>query len=248
MSRLITLISALLVVLVAGCARQDTDNVIKVAVSPASPPNLFEENGQTLGLDLEIFEGYCQSRGCTMRITAYDWQGMLGAVVSRQADVAFSGISITDERLKVMDFSQPYMENTWNLVSLTSRDIAIDDLAELKQYTIGYPRGMAYSDFIKNDLEPKGIYSLSQVKMYPSYNEVLSDLQNGNLDLAFLDGTVASVYRKTLPIRDSYVFTGFDRFGFAFPKGSELREDFDRYLSEELSGEALQSIIDKWLD
>ncbi|HHX82164.1 MAG TPA: transporter substrate-binding domain-containing protein [Pseudomonadaceae bacterium] len=232
----------------AGCADQDTGDVIRVAVSPASPPNLYEENGRTQGLDLDIFEGYCEARGCTLRITAYDWQGMLGAIVSRQADVAFSAISITDERLEVMDFSQPYMENTWNLVSLTSRDIAIDDLADLKQYTIGYPRGMAYSNFIKNDLEPRGIYSLDQVKMYPSYNEVLSDLQNGNLDLAFLDGTVASVYRKSLPIRDSYVFTGFDRFGFAFPKGSELRADFDRYLSEELSPEALQAIIDKWLN
>jgi len=248
MSRLITLIGALLLLLAAGCADRSTSDVIRVAVSPASPPNLYEENGRTQGLDLDIFEGYCEARGCTLRITAYDWQGMLGAIVSRQADVAFSGISITEERLKAMDFSQPYMENTWNLVSLTNRNIAIDDLDELKQYTIGYPRGMAYSDFIKNDLEPKGIYSLNQVKMYPSYNEVLSDLQNGNLDLAFLDGTVASVYRKTLPIRDTYVFTGFDRFGFAFPKGSELREDFDRYLSEELSPEALQAIIDKWLD
>ena len=248
MSRLITLIGALLLLLAAGCADRSTSDVIRVAVSPASPPNLYEENGRTQGLDLDIFEGYCETRGCTLRITAYDWQGMLGAIGSRQADVAFSGISITEERLKAMDFSQPYMENTWNLVSLTNRNIAIDDLDELKQYTIGYPRGMAYSDFIKNDLEPKGIYSLNQVKMYPSYNEVLSDLQNGNLDLAFLDGTVASVYRKTLPIRDTYVFTGFDRFGFAFPKGSELREDFDRYLSEELSPEALQAIIDKWLD
>ncbi|MCK9468590.1 MAG: transporter substrate-binding domain-containing protein [Porticoccaceae bacterium] len=248
MLRLITLISALLLFLTAGCADQNASDVIRVAVSPASPPNLYEENGRTQGLDLEIFEGYCAARGCTLRITAYDWQGMLGAIVSRQADVAFSAISITEERLKAMDFSQPYMENTWNLVSLTSRNIHIDDLVELNQYTIGYPRGMAYSDFIKNDLEPKGIYSLSQVKMYPSYNEVLSDLQNGNLDLAFLDGTVASVYRKSLPISDTYVFTGFDRFGFAFPKGSELREDFDRYLSDELSPQALQAIIDKWLN
>ena len=49
---------------------------------------------------------------------------------------------------------------------------------------------MAYSGFIKDDLEPKGIYRLDAVKMYPTYNEVLADLKNGNLDLAFLDGSV----------------------------------------------------------
>lgn len=220
---------------------------IRVAVSPASPPNLFEENGQTKGMDLEIFEGYCQSRDCSLKITSYDWQGMLGAVVSGQADVAFSGISITDKRKEVMDFSQPYLENTWNLMSLKSRNIKFEDLAEWKNYTTGYPRGMAYTDFIKTQMEPKGLYSLDKVKLYPSYNEVLADLQNGRVDLAFLDGTVASVYRKQLPIQDAYVFTGFDRFGFAFPKGSPLREDFDRYLNE-LGPEKLKAIADKWLD
>lgn len=245
MRALTALLGALLLVL-AGCSKS-SDNVIRVAVTPASPPNLYEDNGKTVGLDLELFEGYCKARGCTMQITAYDWQGMLGAVVSKQADVAFSGISITDQRKEVMDFSQPYMDNTWNLVSLKDRNIQLDDLDSLKQYSIGYPRGMAYSDFIRRDLQPKGIYHLDQVKLYPSYNEVLADLQNGNLDLAFLDGTVASVYRKNLPIQDSYVFTGFDRFGFAFPKGSKLREDFDKYLTQELSPEARQAIIDKWM-
>ena len=95
-------------------------------------------------------------------------------------------------------------------------------------------------------MEPKGLYSLDKVKLYPSYNEVMADLQNGQVDLAFLDGTVAAVYRKKLPIQDSYVFSGFDRFGFAFPKGSPLRDDFDRYLNE-LGPEKLKAIIDKWM-
>ncbi len=238
------LFSALLAVSGTVFAQQ----VVKVAVSPASPPNLYEEGGKTMGLDLDIFEGYCKARGCTLQITAYDWQGMLGAVVSKQADVAFSGISITEQRQRVMDFSKPYMENTWNLVSMKERNIEfMNDLDQLKQYSVGYPRGMAYTDFIKKDLEPKGVYSLDKVKLYPTYNEVLADLRNGNLDLAFLDGTVASVYRKSMPIQDAYVFSGFDRFGFAFPKGSALRADFDKYL-DELGEEGVQKIIDKWMN
>lgn len=249
MRHILLAFSAALLALTLGCSQSTSTDVIRVAVSPASPPNLYEDNGQTTGLDLDIFTGFCEARGCTLKITAYDWQGMLGAVVSGQADVAFSGISITDARKEVMDFSIPYMENTWNLVSMQEREIDfMDDLDEMKQYSVGYPRGMAYTDFIANELAPEGIYSLDLVKMYPTYNEVLADLQNGNLDLAFLDGTVASVYRKTMPIQDSYVFTGFDRFGFAFPKGSQLREDFDLYLTEELGPEGLQAIIDKWMN
>jgi polar amino acid transport system substrate-binding protein len=242
---------ALSFVAVSGCGKENggggaASKVINVAVTPASPPNLFEENGQTKGLDYDLFDGYCKSRGCTMNITAYDWQGMLGAVVSKKADVAFSGISITEPRQKVMDFSKPYMDNSWNLVSMKSRNLKLANLDTLKTYTIGFPRGMAYMDFIKTKLEPKGIYSTDKVKLYPSYNEALTDLQNGQVDLVFLDGTVASVYRKKLPVQDSYVFEGIDKLGFAFPKGSALRADFDKYL-DELGPQKKQAIIDKWM-
>jgi polar amino acid transport system substrate-binding protein len=240
---------ALSVVAVSGCEKQEASGapkVVNVAVTPASPPNLFEENGQTKGLDYDLFDGYCKARGCTMAITAYDWQGMLGAVVSKKADVAFSGISITEPRKKVMDFSKPYMDNSWNLVSMKSRNIKLANLDTLKNYSIGYARGTAYTDFIKTELEPKGYYKVDQVKLYPTNNEALADLQNEQVDLVFLDGTVASVYRKKLPVQDSYVFEGIDRLGFAFPKGSELRVDFDKYL-DELGPEKRQAIIDKWM-
>ena len=236
----------ILSLVICGCTKKEEPRIVKVAVCPTSPPNMFEENGKYQGLDLEIFEGFCKARGYQSRITAYDWQGMLGAVISGQADVAFSGISITEQRKEKLDFSEAYMDNTWNLVSLKSRNIVIKDIGELKKYSIGYPRGMAYSAFIKDDLEPKGIYRLSAVKMYPTYNEVLADLQNGNLDLAFLDGSVAGAYKKKIDILDSYVFTGFDTFGFAFPKGSPLRADFDRYMKE-LGPEKLKALIGKWM-
>ena len=184
--------------------------------------------------------------GLKYKITSYDWQGMLGAVIGKQADVAFSAISITDKRKEVMDFSKPYMDNTWNLVSLKSRNIKIKDLAEMKKYSIGYPRGMAYSGFIKDKWEPQGTYKLIDVRLYPTYNEVLADLKNGKLDLAFVEGGVSMVYKKKMDIQDSYVLTGFDVFGLAFPKGSLLRNDFDRYLTE-LGPDKLKAIIDKWM-
>jgi polar amino acid transport system substrate-binding protein len=247
MKKIILLLFFVLLLLVCGCSKNEQSSIVKAAVCPTSPPNMFEENGKYQGMDLELFEGFCKARGLKYQITSYDWQGMLGSVIGQQADVAFSAISITEKRKEVMDFSKPYMDNTWNLVSLKSKNIVVKDLSELKKFTIGYPRGMAYSDFIKNKLEPQGVYKLSDVKMYPTYNEVLADLKNGNLDLAFLDGSVASVYKKKMDIQDSYVFTGFDMFGFAFPKGSPLRDDFDRYLAE-LGSQKLKAIIAKWMN
>lgn len=222
---------------------------LEVAVSPNSPPMLFkDQSGHLQGVDLEIFNGYCKSRGCTIKTTEYDWDGMLGAVASKQADLAFSGISITDKRKKVMDFSIPYYENSFNLVSLASKKLTLTDLAQLKKYSIGYPRGMAYADLIKTDLEPKGIYKVADSKLYPSYNEVITDLQNGNLDLAFIEEPVYDNYKfhQKLPIAVSYSFKGVDHLGFAFQQGSPIRADFDAYLKE-LGPQKLASIMDKWL-
>lgn len=235
-------------VAMAGCAKNEDAKVIKVAVSPASPPMLFEKDGKISGADLEIFEGYCKSRGCTLKVTAYDWQGMLGAVSSGQADVAFSGISITEKRKEAMDFSQPYYDNAWHLVTLASRKLEFKDLSSLKQYSLGYPRGMAYNDLIKNDLEPKGYYKLSDVKLYPSYNEVVADLQTGNLDVAFIEEPILENFRNhlKLPLESRHVFTGLDKLGFAFAKGSPLRDDFNNYLNE-LGPEKINEILKRWM-
>ncbi|MFM6961356.1 MAG: transporter substrate-binding domain-containing protein [Polynucleobacter victoriensis] len=242
------LISAVLALGVVACSKGDDSKQIKVAVSPASPPMLFDDKGQIVGVDMDLFQGYCQARGCTIKVTPYDWAGMLGAVSSGQADVAFSGISITDKRKEVMDFSQPYYDNAWHLVSLKNKNIKITDLKQLKKYSVGYPRGMAYDDLIKNELEPKGYYTLSKVKLYPSYAEVITDLQNGNLDLAFIEEPVFLNYQNklNLPVQSSYVFTGFDQLGFAFAKGSKLRDDFDKYLKE-IGPEKVKATLDKWM-
>jgi len=233
---------------ITACSKSDSKE-IKVAVSPASPPMVFDQNGKIVGADMEIFDGYCKARSCTFKVTPYDWQGMLGAVSSGQADVAFSGISITDKRKEVMDFSQPYYDNAWHLVSMKNRNIQIKDLSELKKYKIGYPRGMAYDDLIRNELEPKGYYSLSKVKLYPSYTEVITDLQNGNIDLAFIEEPVLASYinKMKLPIESDYVFSGYDKLGFAFAKGSKLRDDFDAYLKE-LGPDKVKAILDKWMN
>lgn len=248
--RLERILTALLLslLLLGGCSKEEPSKLIKVAISPAIPPMLFEKDGKYLGIDLEIFEGYCKSRGCTFKVTAYDWLGMLGAVTSGQADVAFSGISITDKRKEVIDFSNPYFTSTWQLIGLKNRNIKITDLSQLNKYTIAYPTGSVFDDYVKNVLQPKGYYSVEQVKLYPSPTEALIALQNGNVDLVFVDNVMLVNYQKTLnlPVSSSYQVLGFDNLGFAFKKDSKLRDDFNLYLAE-LGPEKLKAIIDRWL-
>ena len=239
----VCLISSLVLI---GCSKSGTSSprVLQVAVAPTIPPLMFEQNGIPTGVDLEIFKGYCESRGYTYKLKAYDFDGMLGAVTSGQADVAFSGISITEQREKAMEFSNPYIQNSWDLVSLTKRNIHISSLAQLKKYSIGFPTGAVFMGYVENTLQPKGYYLTKQVKLYPSYNEALADLKNGNLDLVFVDSSMLNTYvhKLHMPVQSSYEIPYADKLGFAFVKGSPIRDDFNKYLSE-LGPEKIQSYL-----
>jgi polar amino acid transport system substrate-binding protein len=146
-----------------------------------------------------------------------------------------------------MDFSNPYFTSTWQLIGLKDRDIKITDLSQLKKYAIAYPRGSVFDDYVRAVLQPKGYYSVDQVKLYPSPAEALIALQNRNVDLVFVDSVMLVNYQKSLnlPVSSSYQVVGFDNLGFAFKKGSKLRDDFNLYLAE-LGPEKLKEMMSRW--
>ena len=87
------------------------------------------------------------------------------------------------------------------------------------------------------------------VKLYPSYNEVVTELQNGKIDLAFIEEPVYLDYmnKRHSPITSSYVFKGNDQLGFAFQKGSKILNDFNQFMNQ-LGPQKIKSIVDRWMN
>ena len=231
----------LMALVLAGCGKSGekasdqtapAQKALRAAVCPTSPPNCFQQEKEYVGIDVEIIRAFCEGRGGSFEVTAYDWAGMLGAVVAGRADVAFSGISITDKRKEAMDFSEPYMVNTLIIAALADRGVAIATTADWKKYKLGFVRGMYFGDLIKTTY--KDAYAYEDLKQYPSYNELLADLGNGNVDGAFMDSLVMAD-QKEKGIYDlvvAFTLAEADNFGFAFPKGSALRDEFNQFLLE----------------
>jgi polar amino acid transport system substrate-binding protein len=225
----------------AGCGKSDQTaleptspqtKTVHAAVCPTSPPNCFQQDKEYAGIDVEIIRAFCESRGYAFDITAYDWAGMLGAVVAGRADVAFSGISITDKRKEVMDFSDPYMVNTLIIAALADRGVAMATTADWKNYKLGFVRGMYFGDLVKTTY--KDSYAYEDLKQYPSYNELLADLGNGNVDGAFMDSLVMADQKEKgiYDLSTAFTLSESDQFGFAFPKGSPLRNEFNQFLKD----------------
>lgn len=234
-----------MMLILAGCGKPDgagpSNQALQVAICPTSPPNCFQQDRDYAGIDVEIFRAYCESRGRTFTMTAYDWAGMLGAVMAGRADVAFSGISITERRRESMDFSDSYMANVLIIAATAGRDVKIDSTADWKNWRLGFVRGMYFGDLIKTKY--RDAYDYTALRQYPSYNELLADLGNGNVDGAFMDSMVMAD-QKQKGIYDlvvAFTLEEEDRYGFAFPKGSALREDFNAFLREK--ADDVQAII-----
>ncbi|EAT0866371.1 amino acid-binding protein, partial [Salmonella enterica subsp. enterica serovar Enteritidis] len=89
---------------------------------------------------------------------------------------------------------------------------------------------------------------LSKVKLYPTYNETMADLKNGNLDLAFIEEPVYFTFKnkKKMPIESRYVFKNVDQLGIAFKKGSPVRDDFNLWLKEQ-GPQKISGIVDSWM-
>lgn len=240
----------LMALVLAGCGKSGekaseqtapAQKALRAAVCPTSPPNCFQQDQEYVGIDVEILRAFCEGRGGSFEVTAYDWAGMLGAVVAGRADVAFSGISITDKRKEVMDFSEPYMVNTLIIAALADRGVAIATTADWKNYKLGFVRGMYFGDLVKTTY--KDAYAYEDLKQYPSYNELLADLGNGNVDGAFMDSLVMADQKEKgiYDLATAFTLAEADNFGFAFPKGSALRDEFNQFLLEHAA--EVQAII-----
>lgn len=219
-----------------GCGKNDgtpsAKKALQVAVCPTSPPNCFQRDKDYVGLDVDLFRAFCESRGYTFTMTAYDWAGMLGAVIANRADVAYSGISITEKRKESMDFSEPYMVNTLLIAAIADRGVEMKSTADWKKYRLGFVRGMYFGDLIKTKYA--AAYAYADLKQYPSYNELLADLGNGNIDGAFMDSLVMADQQEKgiYKLVAAFTLEEADQFGFAFPKGGALRDEFNQFLKE----------------
>ncbi len=243
-----------LAVLLAGCGRQEGDGsspstrnkILKAAVCPTSPPNCFQSDKTYTGIDIEIFRLFCEGRETTLEITAYDWSGMLGALIADRADVAFSGISITDKRKQTMDFSDPYMINTLVIAAIADHGVSMPTTADWKKYRLGFVRGQYFADLIKTTY--KEAYAYDELRQYPSYNELLADLGNGKIDGAFMDSLVLADQKEKgiYHLTTAYTLDEDDQFGFAFPKNSPLRDEFNRFLREH--DVEIKAIINRYMN
>ncbi|MFV0556882.1 MAG: ABC transporter substrate-binding protein/permease [Lactovum sp.] len=219
-----------------------------IASDNAFAPFEFQgEDKEFTGIDVDLLNAIAKQQGFTIKWDFNGFQAAIDAVQSGQADAMIAGMTITEERQEVFDFSSPYFSANLTLAVPRSEKENISDWSDLKGMLIGAKTGTASYDYL---VEYKDKYDY-KVKTFSDATTMYASLKNGSIQ-AMMDDEPVLKYA----INQGQDFTTpvpaieQGEYGFAVKKGSnpELIQMFnDGYAYLKSSGE-YDKIVNKYLN
>ena len=170
----------------AGAAR--AADPIRVVTDATFPPMEFIKDGKRTGFDIELIEALGEAMGRKIEWIDIDFKGLIPALVSKRADLAMSAIYITDERRKVVDFTDPYIAG--GLVVLTNEGRPDQDAeGSRRQEGVSVQVGTKSVGYLKDNY-PK----VERVEVEKN-QEMFNLVEIGRADAAVTGKPAAKVYR-----------------------------------------------------
>ncbi|SDD90924.1 polar amino acid transport system substrate-binding protein [Bhargavaea beijingensis] len=188
-----------------------------VGIDTTYPPFEFEDSsGNYKGIDVDLIRAIAENQGFEVKLEPMDFGGIIPALQAGQLDVAIAGMSITDERKKIVDFSEPYFEAGLTLVSQKGNN-EIKTLEDLKGKTVVVKSGTTGAQFAQ-DNKDKYEYEITVLEDSPS---MFQEVSNGNADVLIEDYPVIvyAIAESNLDLKIVGDRLNGDHYGIAVLKG-----------------------------
>jgi polar amino acid transport system substrate-binding protein len=183
------------------------------------PPFAYiDEKGNPAGFDVECLNWIAQEMGFEVKHQPTAWDGIVSSLLAKKIDMVYSGMSITPERMEVVDFSIPYWEINQALCVREDSDLNI--IAALcGEYTVGSQRGCTAAEWIEEHLVKTGILPKDNLKLYEGFSLAVKDLVNGRIDSAMMDDVmVEDAIRKGQAVKIVGIIKTGEAYGIAVRK------------------------------
>lgn len=242
-----TILIGLSLALLASSAAHAADlggKLLKVGSDTTSPPmeSVDTATGQIVGFDVDVVNAICAKINCKAEFVTTGWDGIFAALDQGSFDLVASGVSITDERKKAMDFSEPYIVNSQAiLMRVEDEGLTVDDFK-----TKG--KKLSAQANTTDAQVAEGIVGKDNVIAYDSFAASLIALKNKDVDGVVINGANAAAYEKefagelVVPIRNLQS----DPLGLVFRKGDENDSAFNEGIKAIKADGSLDALIAKY--
>lgn len=225
---------------------------IRIGVEGAYPPfSEIDKSGKLKGFDIDIANALCAQMKAECTLVQQSFDGLIPSLQTRKIDAAIASMSITEERLKTVAFSDKYYQTPARFVIKKGGTLDISD-AGLKGKRIGVQRSTIHDRYASEK------FKTAQIVRYTKQDEVFLDLVAGRVDIAFLDSIAATVgFMKTEggknfqfagPVYDDPKYFGSGA-GVAMRKtDTALRDDFNKAIAAIRANGTYKKIMDQYFD
>ncbi|MGN7454241.1 transporter substrate-binding domain-containing protein [Paenibacillus pasadenensis] len=161
--------------------------VLKVGLMGTyAPYNFLNDNKEIDGFDADIAKEIAKRLGVQAEFAPQEFSGLIPSLQAKKIDVIISQVTITDERKKAIDFSQPYITNQVKVIVQEKND-AITKLADFKGHKIGVGLGTNDETYLRTTVLPEvGDFEIK------TYDDVITTLQD--LNAGRIDATINNLY------------------------------------------------------
>jgi polar amino acid transport system substrate-binding protein len=223
--------------------------VITVAVENVYPPfNFLTDDDEAIGWDYDVMAEICARLNCVPELIETSWDGMIIAVSTGELDMAANGITITDERKEIVDFSDGYVTLTQVFLVRADDDrfTTVEEFLADESLFIGVnPATTNYDTAVSLLGDDENSPRLVVIDQDVAVQALLA----GDVDAVVVDGLVGERYVETYP--DDLVLideeiTAPEELGFVFPLGSDLVEPINLALESMRQDGTLDDLNAYW--
>jgi polar amino acid transport system substrate-binding protein len=223
-------------------ANAQSAGIIRVATDATFPPFEFTKDGKRTGFDIELIETLAKSMGKKVEWTEIDFKGLIPGMVSKRFDMAASAIYITEDRRKVVDFTDPYYPGGLVMV-IKSGNTTILKPEDMIGKKVAVQVGTKSVGYLK-EFFPQ----VERVEVEKN-QEMFNLVEIGRADAAVTGKPAALQYAKARPgvkVLDKQV--SVELYGFAVRKDlPELTRGMNAALKKSKLDGSYDSLVKKWL-
>jgi polar amino acid transport system substrate-binding protein len=225
---------------------------VGVAAEPYPPFSSPDASGKWVGWEIEFMEAVCAEAKLECVLTPVAWDGIIPALTESKIDVIMSSMSITEERMKTIDFSNKYY-NTPAAVAVAKGSGIAATPEGLKGKIIGVQVSTIHADYAAKYFGP----TAAEVKIYQTQDEANQDLAAGRVDAVLADSLVMSDFAKSDAgkacceiagnVADDPAILG-KGVGVGMRKGDAMKETFNAAIAAVRASGKYDEISKKYFD